>query len=168
MIVEKFIFCPKCATKLQEQNIDDEITQVCPACGFINWINPKPVVSILLARRGKVLMLQRANEPLRNYWVLPGGFIRIDETPQEAIIRETKEEIGIVPQLKRIIGVYRIDNDPRGIHLDIIYEGSFTGNITLSRESGSYNFFDPKNLPDEIAYKHREVINDWLSSLGLV
>lgn len=157
-----FVYCPQCKEKLQKQYLDGEDVLICPSCGFHYWQKPKPVVSILISKDGKVLMLQRNHDPFKNYWVLPGGFIRYDETPTDAICRETKEEIGLVPKIRRIIGAYRIDDDPRGVHIDIIYEGSVEGTIQLSEEDKRYLYVNPKNLPQHIAYKHRDAINDWI------
>lgn len=158
----KYKFCPFCKTDLKEKVIDNENVLNCSNCGFIFWNNPKPVVSIILENHGKILMLQRTNEPFKNYWCLPGGFISHEETPEEAIKREVKEETGLDLEIKNIVGSYRIDNDPRGIHIDIIYNGIGESMIKLSSEDTNYAFFEPDNLPEQIAYKHREAINDWL------
>lgn len=107
-------------------------------------------------------MLQRANEPLKDYWCLPGGYINYDETPEEAVKREVSEEIGTDIFIDSLIGVYRIDNDPRGVNIDIIYEGKLKGNVSLSDEHKKYKFVPLNVLPQKIAYKHREAINDWL------
>lgn len=163
--MDTFTYCPSCTTPLNEKDIDGEVIQVCPSCHFEYWRKPKPVVSILLSRSGKILMLQRAKAPLKGFWVLPGGFIRYDETPEAAVLRETKEEIGVTPAVTGVIGAYRIDNDPRGIHIDIIYEGTFDGSIRLSSESKAYEFFEPACLPKNIAYKHRQAIQDWLTKI---
>jgi len=141
--------------------VDHQQAQTCPKCGFIFWNNPKPVTSIVISKEGKVLLVRRANEPLKGHWCLPGGFIRFEETPEEAIKRETKEEIGLEPKIGKIVGVYRIDNDPRGIHLDIIYEGSASGEVNLSDEHDDYKYLAPESLPDKVAYKHSEAIRDW-------
>ena len=108
-----------------------------------------------------VLMLQRANKPFENYWVLPGGFIGYSETTQEAALREAKEETGMNIGIERLIGAYRIDNDPRGVHIDIIYSGVSNNEVTLSKEHVSWKYFSPQKLPKLIAYKHREAIHDW-------
>ncbi len=158
---ELYRFCPHCNNELFSETIDIEQVKKCSKCGFIFWNKPKPVVSFLLHKDGRVLMLQRAREPLKDYWVLPGGFISYKETPEQALQREIKEEVGFVPEIKKIIGVYQIDNDPRGIHLDIIYEGELKGEIQLSQEHQKFEFFSPDALPERIAYKHREAIEDW-------
>lgn len=157
-----YIFCPTCKNTLERSMVDSENHLMCGNCGFIFWNNPKPVVSIILEDHGKILMLQRANEPLKNFWCLPGGFIKYEETAEEAVRREVKEEANIDIKIQRIAGVYRIDNDPRGIHIDIIYYGTIMNNgIKLSEEDKKYDFFDPDKLPGKIAYKHKEAIEDY-------
>lgn len=154
-------YCPNCKTDLQRKVIDGRERLFCPNCNFIYWNNPKPVVSILLHRKGKILMLQRANKPLKGFWCFPGGYINYEETPEEAVERELKEETGIKCNIISLIGVYRIDNDPRGINIDIVYEGKLEGEIKLSDEHRNYKFFSIDELPPKIAYKHRKAINDF-------
>jgi NADH pyrophosphatase NudC (nudix superfamily) len=84
-------FCPSCKVKLERKLIDGRERFFCPNCDFVFWNNPKPVVSILLHDNGRILMIQRANEPLKDYWCLPGGYVNYDEKLEEAIRRE---EIG--------------------------------------------------------------------------
>lgn len=162
--MKPFIYCPHCKTTLIQETKDNEQVQRCTTCGFTYWNNPKPVVSIILVDQGKVLMLRRAHEPFQGFWVLPGGFVGYSETPQEAILRETKEETRLSPRVGKVIGVYRIDNDPRGIHIDIVYEGKPEGTLILSEEDSESHYFDPQELPEKIAYKHREAIADYIKS----
>ncbi|OGH38304.1 MAG: hypothetical protein A3B44_01495 [Candidatus Levybacteria bacterium RIFCSPLOWO2_01_FULL_38_21] len=156
-----YVYCPHCASNLVPQAIDNEKVKKCSNCGFIFWNNPKPVVSILLHKDGEILMLKRADEPFKNYWVLPGGFIYYRETAQNAIKRETKEETGLEIAVQGITGVYLIDDDPRGMHVDIIFYGTSKGKIRLSKEHKNWKYFIPDQLPEHIAYKHRYAINDW-------
>lgn len=156
-----YTYCPTCRTELKKKDVDNQNVLSCSSCGFVFWNNPKPVVSFLLVKDGKILMLQRANEPLKDYWCLPGGFMRYEETPEEAVKREVKEETGLNIHIEGLVGVYRIDNDPRGIHIDIIYYGKGTGEILLSREDKKYAYYGQGALHDLIAYKHREAIDDW-------
>lgn len=157
-------YCPQCKQSLKQKLFDGRERLHCPKCDFIFWNNPKPVVSIILHKQGKALMLQRAKEPLKNYWCLPGGYINYEETPEQAIIRETKEELGVNIKINKLVGVYRIDNDPRGVNIDIIYDGIFMDDYVLSDEHKSIAYFYPKNLPAKIAYKHREAIAEWNKS----
>lgn len=156
-----YTYCPQCRNKLILTTIESESVKKCDNCGFIFWNKPKPVVSVILHKDGKVLMLQRAHEPFKDFWVLPGGFIGYEETPQEAIKREVNEETGSEIAINGIVGVYRIDNDPRGVHIDIIFSGTLNGEVRINKDSKSWRYFSPEQLPDKIAYKHREAIADW-------
>src|SRR3989338_9209911 len=93
-------YCPNCKTELQRKIIDNETRLFCLSCSFIFWNNPKPVTSIIIEKDKKVLMLQRSNKPFKNYWVLPGGFTGYEETAEQSIIREAKEETGLNVKIK--------------------------------------------------------------------
>ena len=165
--LDRYIFCPQCSQKLVLKTIDKSVVKACENCDFIYWNNPIACVSVVLHQNDKVLMLQRANEPFKKFWVLPGGFMNINETPEEAIKREVKEETGLDIQVDGIVGAYRIDNDPRGIHIDIIYHGKLNGQSpTLNKESGGWSLFSKEELPIDIAYKHKNAIIDWLTKKG--
>ena len=160
---KQYNFCPTCKTKLQRKPLDGRKLFCCPSCNFVFWNNPKPVVSILLHKNNKILVIKRAHQPFKDYWCLPGGFINHEETPQAAIERETEEEVGIkLSNIKKLFGVYRIANDPRGVNIDIIFEQKIKSKkISLSSEHQEYKFFSVDKLPKKIAYKHRKIINDW-------
>jgi ADP-ribose pyrophosphatase YjhB (NUDIX family) len=156
-------YCPTCKNKLIKKSVDRRQLLTCSKCGFIFWNNPKPVVSILIEKQNKILMIKRGKTPLKDYWVLPGGYIDYEEEPETAIIRETKEETGLSIMISNLIGVYPIDNDPTGMHLDIIYSAKMPKQkISLNQESSSYKFFNLKNLPKLIAYQHRQAILDYI------
>lgn len=154
-------YCPNCKKKLIKKLVDNISRLCCLDCGFIFWNNPTPVVSVVIHKNGEVAMLKRAKEPFKGYWVLPGGYINVEETVQEAVIREAKEEANIEITLEKLIGVYRIDDDPRGINIDIIYSAQSKGNVALSPEDSEFKYYKLNSLPELIAYKHREAIGDW-------
>lgn len=155
-------FCPNCRTPLIKKEINKKQRIVCPRCSFIFWNNPRPCVSVIIAKNKKILLLKRSSNPLKNYWCLPGGVVEYDENPEESAIREIKEETNLEIIIKRLVGVYLIDNDPRGNGIDIIYEGEIKGNnISISKEHSLFDFFSIEDLPALIAYKHREAINDF-------
>ena len=78
-------------------------------------------VEVFIVHKHKVLL--RRHDKYKK-WLSIGGHIELHEDPVEAAIREVKEEVGHEPQIKKLIGVYQIDNDPRGINIDISGIGS--------------------------------------------
>lgn len=78
------------------------------------YANPALTVDAVWIRRGKVLLVRRKNPPFRGYWALPGGFVELRETVEEALVRELREETGLSGRPSSIVGVYSgPDRDPR-------------------------------------------------------
>ena len=101
-------FCHQCGGRLQERLVggEDRPRLVCDRCGFIHYVNPKVVVGALPERAGRVLLMRRGIEPRYGAWTFPGGFIEVDETAEEAALRETEEEVGLSLKLGRLLGLY--------------------------------------------------------------
>lgn len=65
--------------------------------------------------RGRVLLIRRRNPPFEGRYALPGGFVDVGETVEDACRRELKEETGLKVGALRLIGVYsEPERDPRG------------------------------------------------------
>lgn len=89
-----FHFCPRCGARLVEPPADNRLQ--CSACGLLLFFNPAVSVGAFVFRLdGAMLWLRRAKEPRRGKLGLPGGFIDFNETAEEALQRETREEVGI-------------------------------------------------------------------------
>ncbi len=88
-------FCYVCGTKLQ---IRGEARWWCGGCEQDYYNNPKPAVEIALFNTdGQLLMALRGREPYKGKYDLPGGFVDLNETIEEAITREIEEELGVKP-----------------------------------------------------------------------
>ncbi|WP_167521363.1 NUDIX domain-containing protein [Microbispora triticiradicis] len=74
--------------------------RTCEECGNTGYLNPLPVAVLVLpvdgARTSGLLVVRRAVEPHRGLLALPGGFIDIGESWQQAAVREVREETGVV------------------------------------------------------------------------
>jgi 8-oxo-dGTP diphosphatase len=111
----------------------------------------------------KFVLIKRENEPFKDCWAIPGGFVEYGETVEDAAIREAKEETGIGIKLKRLFNVYtKPDRDPRGHTITIVYIA--TGNINdMKAGSDAYDiklctFEELSSL--KIAFDHENILTD--------
>lgn len=72
--------------------IDQPWPRTCSHCGCMSFLNPLPVVVVLLPVDDGLLQIRRGIEPGKDLWAFPGGFINLGETWQEAGAREVLEE----------------------------------------------------------------------------
>ncbi|HET9221798.1 MAG TPA: NUDIX domain-containing protein, partial [Roseiflexaceae bacterium] len=70
--------------------------RLCAACGNTTYLNPTPVAVVLLPVDDGLLLVRRAIPPHVGKLALPGGYVNLDETWQEAGAREVLEETGVV------------------------------------------------------------------------
>ncbi len=70
----------------------------------------------------RLLLIRRANEPFRDRYALPGGFVEIGETVEAAALRELMEETGIGGRVEKLIGVYSDPTrDPRAHNISVAF-----------------------------------------------
>ena len=90
---ELFDFCPRCGTK---RTGDGTNPFHCAACGHTQYFNPAvAVAAILLGPYERILLLRRAKDPGKGKLGLPGGFVDIAETAEDALRREICEEVNL-------------------------------------------------------------------------
>ena len=84
--------CSSCGHAFQPQQ---SWPRTCAHCQQTSFLNPLPVVVMLVPVEGGLLAVRRGIEPGRGKLALPGGFLNLDETWQEAGAREVLEETGV-------------------------------------------------------------------------
>lgn len=85
--------------------MSDRARPFCPACGFIQFHDPKVAVIGLVTCGEFVLLTQRAVNPEKGKWTLPGGYMDAGEMPLEALQRELKEEMGLAVVVHELIEI---------------------------------------------------------------
>jgi 8-oxo-dGTP diphosphatase len=109
---------------------------------------------------GGVLLVKRGVEPAKGLWGLPSGFIELDETPEQACLRELWEETGLNGEIERLIGVYTQES-ARYKHVIIVgYELRAGGRVRAGSDSVDARFFAPECLPRLAFESHMRIIRD--------
>jgi len=136
-------FCPQCSHQLSPKVLDEQTRLACTEqCGFVFWNNPIPVAAGLILIDGKYLLARNQEWP-SGFFSLISGFIEANETPEMAIKRETKEELGINALSVEFIGHYPFK--PMN-QLMITYVVKAEGEIKLSDELAEYQLLDESEL----------------------
>ena len=92
--LQHYRYCPVCGSA--DFLVSSPKSKQCRHCGYELFINPSAaVVAFIRNARGELLVVERDCEPAKGTLDLPGGFTDIDETVEESVIREIKEETGL-------------------------------------------------------------------------
>lgn len=165
----EYKYCPVCAAELHELQLPSEHRPrlVCSGCGHIFYLNPRVVSGTLPVEDGKVWLLRRGIEPRAGYWTHPAGYQELDESTEEAAIRETLEEIGCEVALQRLLGVY---SRPHAPVVNVIYLATIADEEQrpqLTPEAVEVRLFGPADIPwDDLAFiGTAQALRDWVSSL---
>ena len=124
------------------------------------------VDAIVFVKSGKetsVLLIERGREPFKNRWALPGGFIEMDETLEQACIRELEEETGLQIEKMQQFGAYdAINRDPRHRTISVVYSVEFKEQkpVEGSDDAAQAKWFSLEDLP-ELAFDHAEILADF-------
>lgn len=115
----------------------------------------------------KVLLIERGGEPFKGCWAFPGGFMNMDETLEECVVRELKEETGLVVTEVKPIGSYsRVDRDPRGRTITIAYLIVVEEELPVKgQDDAKQAKWWPLNKLPELAFDHSKILNDTLRTL---
>jgi 8-oxo-dGTP diphosphatase len=124
---------------------------------------PKLMVDVVIPdERGRVVLIERAGEPFAGQWALPGGFVEVGETVEEAAMREAAEETGLAVQVARLVGVYSDpERDPRGHNVSVAFLCRVVGgDLEAASDAAEVAVLDPASV--ELAFDHRRIVGDAL------
>ncbi len=105
-----YTFCPFCGAAYQDAATSP---RTCSRCHKKTYANPTPVAVVLLPVDDSLLVIRRNIEPRKGMLALPGGFIDLGETWQQAGQREMREETGIEIS-SEAISLFDVKSTPDG------------------------------------------------------
>ena len=157
----RFKYCPECAGRLVREMIEGHQRLRCLKCGEIHYENPFPAVALVCRNeKGEILLVKRNQPPNVGDWCLPGGFIEIGETVQEAALREFKEETGLEAKLIRLIDVASRVHGYWGDVVLIGYEIEVTGGeLKAGDDAEEAVYFLLDNMPEIVFDTHRHMVD---------
>jgi len=162
-----FKFCPRCASPLQPRTHDAGVRLSCtqPDCGFVHWDNPLPVVAALVEYQGQFILARNAKWP-RRIFSLVSGFLDQNESPEQAVLREVKEELNLDGVVAHFIGHYPFAEMNQ---LILAYAVQATGDLRTNQELAEIKRL---SLAELKAYDFAPltittaIVTDWLAING--
>ncbi len=154
-------FCPYCGHGLTDKHIEGRNRRFCESCKTTIYENPVPATCIVIADPcDRILLVRRSVEPKKGYWCLPGGFMELRETPEEAGLRELQEETGLSGKIDMLLGLFTHS----GKQYDtILMSGflvrSYTGTPKAGDDAEAVQWFTRERLPEIAFSSHMKFIN---------
>ena len=116
------------------------------------------------------ILIKRLNDPYKDCWALPGGFVEYGESVETAAVREAKEETSIDVELIDLVNVYsEPDRDPRGHTVTVAYtaKGDFASKKADS-DAKDIGIFSKDDIGDlKLAFDHEKIIKDCLNKVNI-
>jgi len=116
----------------------------------------------------EVLLIQRKNEPFKESWALPGGFLEENETTEACAARELNEETGLKVANLELIGVYsKPDRDPRSRVVSVAYTAFVTKpkyKLKAQDDANDLQWLPLSKVP-KLAFDHDQILKDAFQKL---
>ena len=162
-----FRYCPYCAGPIVEESRFNAVRPVCRACGFVQFHDPKVAVIALILHEGRVLLVQRAVDPAKGQWSLPGGYMDAGEMPREALQRELNEEVGLAVEIGRLLNIFPMVNDEgERIGIVLAFEAAPSESAAIpyvADDVQAAGWYRPEEIPTEIAFDStRYLLQRWM------
>ena len=145
--------------------IDGKIRLSCPACGWVNFEDPKVSVAAMILQDSKILLVQRSRNPHKDKWSFPAGFMDALEKPEEALKRECLEETGLDVNILDLLEVTGGRETPCSADILLIYRAKIlSGQLKAGDDAQDAAFFDLNALPELAFTSTIETIKKHLNS----
>lgn len=158
-------FCPHCAKPLSLAVHGEQQRLACAdrTCGFVLWDNPVPVVAVVVEHEGGVILAHNKLWPQKFFGLITGFLEKTDPSPEAAVLREVKEELGLDATEAHFIGHYMF---ARMNQLLIAYHVPAAGDIVLGDELSEWKrvaFENVRYWPAGTGF----ALRDWLRTKGI-
>lgn len=125
-------------------------------------VTPLLAVDAVILYNEEIVVIKRLNNPFQGQYALPGGFVDVGETVENAVIREAKEETNLSIKIMSLVGVYsEPTRDERKHIVSLCYLARGSGELKAGSDAKDIRTFQPDKLPT-LAFDHNEMVRNAL------
>ena len=159
-------YCSNCGRKNEKGHIDGNIRFHCTQCKAIHYENPKPTATLICPKEDSILLGRRAFNPGKGEWGLPGGFMELNETLEEAAQWELKEETNLEGRVTKILGTCSHYGSVFGdiLLIGLVVEINDWSIMNEGDDIYDLQFFNLDNLPELAFDCHQKIVSLYKNS----
>lgn len=144
---------------MKQRHDGEALRPQCERCERFYYSNPVPAACCIVTSGDSLLLVQRAVEPCRGEWTLPGGFVEVGETTEEAVLRELYEETGLHGQGLQLLGVSTQPSKMTGAVMVLGYRVlAWEGEPEARSDALAFGFFSKAERPPLAFQAHRDLL----------
>jgi 8-oxo-dGTP diphosphatase len=150
-------FCSQCGSPVHRRSIGDRERDVCSQCQTVFYRNPLPVAAaVVVNEQREVLLVRRKSDPHRGMWCLPIGFAELNETIEQAALRELREEAGLNGRVLQLLDVDSYQDDFYGDLLIVSFEVEYLSGTPTPGDDAEEAAFHPLLSTPPLAFAANE------------
>jgi len=124
------------------------------------------IAAVIEGKDNTILLMREGDLPYRDCWVVPGGYLKPDETVKQAVVREVKEETGLEVIPKELLGLYDdfLSEEEPTHHIIAAYRAMVIGGrVIFTREATKYAWMNPEEVikSDDVPDVFKRIVKDF-------
>ncbi len=121
---------------------------------------PLLTVDAIIRYEGGIVLIERKNPPYG--WALPGGFVEIGESLEQAVAREAEEETSLkITLIEQLHAYSEPKRDPRFHTVSVVFIADGKGELRGADDARNASVFSMRSLPVVLAFDHGKILEDY-------